>query len=375
MASPCLAQSQSILPVEVSVPFVPPPVKGNGKYHLAYEVHMTNFWRHHLRLERVEVFDPKTSSLLSTVEGAGLVSSLFQPKHPTDSSDPDLVQCGRRAVAYVWLTFDSQRSIPHRAYHRLTFSVVDSDESSGRFVDGAAITVPHNDPPILGAPCSEGYWAVGNGPANSSEHRRSILAVDGSIWLLQRFAFDILKISAEGQIVRGDPAKNENWTSYGEELLAVADGVVSEVIDGIPDNTPLAPTRAVAMNRDTFVGNCVIIDIGAEGFALYAHIRAGSIPVRVGDSVKRGDVVGLIGNSGNSEAPHLHFSLGTANDPFSSEGIPYVFDSFDLVSVNLPGDEALIEEGVPGEELTQAKRQRCTLEMPIGDPVLYFHAE
>ncbi len=367
------AQSQSILPVILEVPFVASPVKGKGKYHLAYEVHITNFWRKNIILDRVEILDQKTSSLISKIEDKELPSCLYQPKHPTDSTNNQLVKCGRRAIVYVWLTFESKESIPEHMYHRLTFSLEDSKNEPVRLVDGALISIPKDEPIVLGPPCQKGYWAVGEGPSNSSEHRRSILAVDGKAWLLQRFAFDVIKVSKDGKIAEGDLSVNENWLSYGEELLAVADGTVSKVIDKIPDNIPLSPERAVAMNRNTHVGNCVILDIGHSQFALYAHLKAGSIPVKVGDHVKRGERIGLIGNSGNSDAPHLHFSLGNANDPYSAEGLPYVFSLFDIVDITLPNDDDFLTKGISAKKLKQSKSARHKMEIPLGNPLLFFH--
>jgi murein DD-endopeptidase MepM/ murein hydrolase activator NlpD len=64
-------------------------------------------------------------------------------------------------------------------------------------------------------------------------------------------------------------------------------------------------------------------------YAFYAHIIPGTITVKVGDQVKKGQVLGRLGNSGNSDAPHLHFHLGDANAPLGSEGIPWVFERFE----------------------------------------------
>jgi len=224
----------------------------------------------------------------------------------------------------------------------------------------------------LHQPFRESTWLLGNGPSNRSEHRRALLAVDGGTWLLQRFAFDAMKLGDDGRVVRGEPSRNENWLSYGEELLAVADGVVSLVIDGIPDNQPLSPQRAVPMNRDTHIGNCVILDLGNAHYALYAHLRSGSIPVKTGDRVKRGRVIGRIGNSGNSEAPHLHFSVGNRSDPYSAEGLPYVFESFEVLDAALPEDDELLTHGIQVQELKNAKRSKIRNEMPIGDRLLHF---
>jgi murein DD-endopeptidase len=370
---PLKAQSQSILPVEVEIPFVTSPVMGNGKYHLVYEICLTNFWKKNLNLERVEIFDQEKSSLIRHIDGAELLDSLYKPKHPTDSSDVNLIECGRIGIVYVWLTFDSKNEIPDQIYHRLIFSVVDSEKKIERFVDGGVVTIPKNDPMPLSAPVKEGYWRFGSGPSNSSEHRRTLLAVDGRKWLLQRFAFDVMKIGDDGKVVRGDLSENQNWISYGEKLLAVADGIVKVVIDNIPDNKPLSPERAVPMNRETHVGNCVVLDVGNDHYALYAHMKAGSIPVRVGDKVKRGAVIGQIGNSGNSEAPHLHFSVGNTSDPYSSEGLSYVFESFDIIDVAFPNDDEFLAMGVAAEKLKIARRLKCKLEMPMGDPLIYFY--
>lgn len=73
----------------------------------------------------------------------------------------------------------------------------------------------------------------------------------------------------------------------------------------------------------------MVLDIGHGRFAFYAHLQPGSLKVKVGDRVKRGQVLGLVGNSGNSTEPHLHFHLADSKSPLGSEGLPYVLDSFD----------------------------------------------
>jgi len=87
----------------------------------------------------------------------------------------------------------------------------------------------------------------------------------------------------------------------------------------------------VPITLETVGGNHVILDIGRGLYAFYAHLQPGSLRVNVGDRVKRGQVLGLVGNSGNSTEPHLHFHISDANSPLGSEGVPYAFDSFELV--------------------------------------------
>ncbi|MBL8207092.1 MAG: M23 family metallopeptidase, partial [Blastocatellia bacterium] len=77
-------------------------------------------------------------------------------------------------------------------------------------------------------------------------------------------------------------------------------------------------------------GNHVILDLGNGRYAFDTHLQPGSLRVKVGDKVKVGQVLGLVGNSGNSTEPHLHFHLSDANSPLGSEGLPYVFASFEV---------------------------------------------
>ena len=124
----------------------------------------------------------------------------------------------------------------------------------------------------------------------------------------QRFAFDIKKVDESGKSHRGDGAKNEDYYAFGSEIAAPADGVVTYVVDGVHDNKP------GEMNRMLVPGNMVVIRHGEGEYSLFAHFKQNSIRVRVGDKVTRGQTIGLVGNSGNSTEPHLHFQM--QNAPF-----------------------------------------------------------
>ena len=110
----------------------------------------------------------------------------------------------------------------------------------------------------------------------------------------------------------------------------MADGVVTQIGDGIPQNTPGAKSLAVPITLETIGGNHVIMEIGNGLFAFYAHMQPGSLRVKVGDRVTRGQVLGLLGNTGNSSEPHLHFQICSANSELGSEGLPYAFASFEV---------------------------------------------
>ena len=100
---------------------------------------------------------------------------------------------------------------------------------------------------------------------------------------------------------------------------------------GIPENVPLSPTHAVPMTLETAAGNHVILSLRNGHYAFYAHLQPGSIRVKPGDRVRRGQVLGLLGNSGNSNAPHLHFHISNGNSWVASEGVPFLFDSFEVL--------------------------------------------
>ncbi|MDB6054006.1 MAG: Peptidase, family, partial [Verrucomicrobiales bacterium] len=119
----------------------------------------------------------------------------------------------------------------------------------------------------------------------------------------QTFAFDLLGVDEEGKTHRGDGSKNEDYFCFGREILAPADGVVVEAIDGVRDNSP------GSMNPYCLVGNCVIIQHRTNEFSVLAHFQRGSVAVKAGESVKRGQLLAKCGNSGNSSEPHLHYHL------------------------------------------------------------------
>ena len=92
------------------------------------------------------------------------------------------------------------------------------------------------------------------------------------------------------------------------------------------DNSPVGTLPPFSL--ETVGGNFVVVDIGKGRFAFYAHLQPGSLTVEVGDRVKLGQVLGLLGNSGNSDFPHLHFHVMDSPSPLESDGLPYEFTSF-----------------------------------------------
>ena len=103
---------------------------------------------------------------------------------------------------------------------------------------------------------------------------------------------------------------------------------VAAVIDGLPEQTPGKYPANIPL--DEADGNSVTLDLGNQRYAMYAHMQPGSIRVHVGDTVKPGQVIGLVGDTGNSIVPHLHFQVTDGPSSFASNGLPYEIQSFEI---------------------------------------------
>jgi murein DD-endopeptidase MepM/ murein hydrolase activator NlpD len=373
--SPVRAQTRSDLPIALEVPIGPTPVKGEGNMNLAYELHLTNFRALDLTLKRIEVYVDDKDTPIADLEGAELRNCIFRPGVTSDSADVCLIKGGMRYIVYMWLTVEEEGNLPNTLYHRLYFTLKNSaGEDIERVVDDFPVIVRSDKPLVLSPPISGSDWLLANGPSNSSDHRRFVTAIDGKVRAGQRFAIDLMKFGEDGKLVHGDASKNENWISYGEQVLATADGIVSAVNDSVPENVPLAPHRAVKMTRENIGGNYIIIDLGNNRFAFYGHLQPGSIRVKVGDRVRRGQVLATLGNTGNSDAPHLHFHIADANDLFAAEGLPFVFESFDVLRIlTLSQIEQILIEGTSWDDTKDAKISNRRMEIPMGHAVIRFH--
>ena len=223
-------------------------------------------------------------------------------------------------------------TMPRQLFHRVWFDLPSDDSTVVDYVD--LETPVHTSSVIeIGPPLKGGPWAAFNGPSNDSGHRRMPLQLFGRSAFAQRYAIDYMLVDAEGRAMPVEDGGNDTYPGYGEEVIAVADGVISTVFDGVPENTPGETSRPEVFNLSTAIGNHVILDLGNGRYVLYAHLLPGSPQVRVGQQVGRGDVLGRVGNSGNSGGPHLHFHIVDDNVPLGAEGLPFVHDAFELVGM------------------------------------------
>lgn len=356
------------VPLIYSVSFPPMPIKGDGQYRLIYELHLTSFLGRDLTLRRVEAVSP-AGVPIKAYQGEDLSRSLVRPGKPPDPEDNCVLGSGARAVVFIMLTFGNLSDIPDVLTHRVTVAYA---RGSGEQVilqgEGRQVPVLREEPLVIGPPVRSGVWLAGNGPGDGPVgHRLSMQAWNGRVVVNQRYALDFMKFNDDGRLVQGESSVNAHWPSYGEEALAVADGVVTEANDGIVENTP-NEKYAVPNNLESAAGNYVVLRLGPGAYAAYAHLQPKSLRVKAGDKVKKGQVLGLIGNSGISDAPHLHFHMIEADSFYGGEGIPFVFERFESLGPFENLDENLDKRWIaPGPPVARVK------EIPLRDVVIRFN--
>ena len=320
LVCPAAATAQTNQALDIRVVEAPDLVRIGNADQLVYELHLTNFASLPLRLDRLVVKVGGTGTPLKTYDGDELAKAigLVGPAE----ADARIVPPGRRAVLYINAPVTA--GLPRGAIsHELTLGKVGADGASFTISGGtaslASAPLPRLSPPLRGGP-----WVAVYDPGMERGHRRVFYATEGTATLPGRFAIDFMKVDTGGKLSAGDANVPANHYGFGAAVLAVADGTVVGVRDDVPDPAAVKgranPTIADAS------GNYLMLDIGGGRIATYEHLKQGA-PVKVGDRVKAGQVVGFLGFTGQASAPHLHFHLADRASILGAEGQPYVFAS------------------------------------------------
>jgi murein DD-endopeptidase len=260
--------------------------------------------------------------------GVARAMVMTMPGSGAAAKDPRVSDAGGRSISFVWIELHPNRSVPTSLKHRIVFSLA-ADGATDAPLEDFQVSVSQDSLPTLAPPFNGGTWLAGEGPENNPNHRRAITAIDGHTYSSERFAIDWVKVGPTGDSHRDGATHNKNQNDdgwgWGEPVLAVAYGEITEVVDRIPDNTPrvLPP-----VTLDNIAGNHVVLQIAPHRYVSYAHLQNGSIKVRLHDGVRRGNVLALLGNSGNTTGAHLHLQVTDRNSVLQSQGVPFVFEKF-----------------------------------------------
>jgi hypothetical protein len=314
-------------------PVPPIPVPSTDGINLAYELELVSPDGSPVVADSVSVIDPATGKVIYTPDAAVWKRTWQPASDPLPTAEERMNGTLRLSIPRISLWFKvSPGAVPDRLVHRLTLN----RSAAGLppvTITGGEVTV-RNDlrPVVIGSPVKGAGWVVMETTLPTTHHFLMPVTIRNATTVDQRYAQDLFFIDpVTGNAAAGNATLAKNFPGYGKELLAVANGTVVEVRDGVPDNELIYHVPPFAFETGT--GNNVIIDIGDNKYACYCHIIPGSIRVKKGDPVREGAVIGLLGNSGQSDIPHLHFELVTGKPAIiGGEGYPFVYREYDQIA-------------------------------------------
>jgi hypothetical protein len=369
VGAPPRQDPDTFTPLAADVLDAPWAVKGSdGRFHAVYEVRLLNTTPLPWRVTRVTVRSATGRGRVVARWAGGRVPGVLRSLASGD--DVGRVGAGEGAVLHLTFSTRSRRRMPTRLVHVLRLANPDpSNGAPARVVEVVARTrVLRRTPVAFGPPLQGSRWVAADGCCLARRHVRAFQPVGGGMFLAQRFAIDWEQLDASGRLWVGDDSVLTNWEGYGENILAVADGTVVRAIEGQPDQVP----GALPENLDPRLadGNAVFLRLRDGRVVFYAHMIPGSVTVKEGERVVRGQVLGRMGNSGNSSAPHLHMHVIDRNALFAANGLPYVFDNFDVTGRIASTDafnraEATGEPARLGRVRTGPRRDELPLDQAI----------
>lgn len=344
-------------------------------YHVVYELALANTKPVAATIENIDVLDGVDDSrTIASFSGKDVVARM-RTLAPQPASDA-VIEPNTARLFYVELTFKDAAGVPRSLQHRFRLTGA-ANPGPGQpkpleYV-AARVDIAHDEPLVIGPPLAGPRWVAVNGCCNHEiVHRGSVQSVNGALHDAQRFAIDWMRLDEQGHFVHGDASDVHNFTGYGEEVLAVADGKVVAMLNTLDDQPPGKLPNPSTITMQTVDGNHVVLDIGGGYFAFYAHLQKNSVAVHVGDQVKKGAIMAKLGNSGNTSAPHLHFHVMNSPSVLGSDGLPYLIDGFDFAGqIDLAVFEAA--PGVEGEwgqgrlSRTEPRKRQFPLNLNIID--------
>ena len=316
-----------------------PVLAADGKVHLVYELLVTNVSGSVMKLENLEVLDASKGDMVVESESGNAVVATLQGSAFAASNSPFSGQPSLTVGPYQFtrlfldVPFAKDARLPTVLLHRFQFTLDPAagnpPMASATVVSGRTEVLTHVSPVVIGPPVAGPRWVDAIGCCSPpSVHRTATLPINGQIIAGERFDIDFVELNPEGKLYSGPDNQLSSYAYEGTEVLAVADGTVVNLQDGQPEQTPGSGNFPPALTLQQGLGNYVVLDIGHGHFAFYAHFQPHTLKVKVGERVHAGQVLARLGNSGNTDAPHLHFGIHDGPSVFSADSLPFVFSSF-----------------------------------------------
>ena len=145
----------------------------------------------------------------------------------------------------------------------------------------------------------------------------------------QRYAYDFEIRDNNNKPYHDDYLQLNNYYSYNKDVVAPLDGYVVSICNCYPD-TNIRKKRTVACDCADVRGNHIIIKHKHGEYSLIAHLLKDSFKVREGDIVKQGQILAKVGNSGNTNGPHIHFQIQDRLDSNTAVGIKINFKNIKI---------------------------------------------
>ncbi|MDQ3178937.1 MAG: M23 family metallopeptidase, partial [Acidobacteriota bacterium] len=188
-----------------------------------------------------------------------------------------------------------------------------------------------------------GRVLIWDGHDYNSHHRRfdytqEFFVKSGQKTNFQRYGYDFVIVDEQGLNYKGERRVNDDWYeartdkmedyySFGQPIYAAGAGRIAFVKDTNADDRKFNPADLEADER-AYAGNYIVIDHLNGEFSWFGHIKRGSALVKVGQTVKQGDIIAAIGAAGSSLFPHLHYELRSGGGAKTVEGLPSYFSRF-----------------------------------------------
>jgi murein DD-endopeptidase MepM/ murein hydrolase activator NlpD len=318
----------------------------DGKYHISYDLQLTNASRLPATIDKVDVIDANTrTTVLTSLTGTRLVDPNCPigdcnrlRRLPSAPSESNVIPPQESRVLMIDFAVDSLDNAPKAVLHHL-YAQASSNPGAAEPTAVDYLFAPFDTssgkPRVIGPPVKGDHWVALNGCCDIGfPHRTSTATFNGLLVNGQRFAIDWKRMDDSGRFYEGDKTKNESYIDYGDDIIAAADGTITATLDRMDANAPGVlpandPVLSKQLTVETVDGNHIVEDIGGGVFAFYAHLQKGSLLVNPGDKVKKGQVIAKLGNTGNANASHMHFHLMNGPSVLGSDGVPYVIDRFD----------------------------------------------